>query len=93
MEGQRAEVLYAEILEAVSRYAAELLSVDVGALTPETVLLDLGAQSFDFMHLVSRLEQEFDIRMPRTYAVPDTHTIAVLAKAVQDVLNQEGRRS
>ena len=62
--------------QTVRNAAAEVKGVDPETLTPETVLLDLGFQSLDFVSLVSRLERLNGVVLPREFAVPDRWTLA-----------------
>ena len=71
-----------EIFDSVSRSVAALLDVDATALSPETVMLDLGAQSLDFVDLVFRLQRAFGIAMPRELAVTDMQTLQVFVEGV-----------
>jgi acyl carrier protein len=82
---------YYRILSVVITQLGEMLNIDVGTIEPETVLLDLGAQSVEFVELVSRLEHVFDIDLPREYAIPDTYTVHTYVTAVAlEVLDRRG---
>jgi acyl carrier protein len=48
------------------------------------MLLDLGAQSFDFVDLVMRLEKRYEIDIALLYTIPDRHTVASYVKAVRE---------
>ena len=81
-----------QIWATVSAAVAELLRVEPTQLTPETALLDLGAQSLDFVELVSRLERAFQIEMPRELAVPEQQTLQSYVLAVAAGLANAGER-
>jgi acyl carrier protein len=70
------------VLPRVAQCIADVLGIDAGQLQPSSVLLDLGAQSFDFVDLVFQLERAFGVNMPRAYLVPDAHTVGAFADAV-----------
>jgi acyl carrier protein len=77
---------YHELFGAVSQFVGEMLSVDVDTLQPSSMLLDLGAQSFDFVDLVFRLERRFEIDMPRSFLLPDNYTVDAIVRAVASQL-------
>ena len=77
------KVGYAGIWETVRACVGELLDISPNALSPETVLLDLGARSLDFIDLVFRLEREFDVGIPRSLAMPAGHTLRSYVTAVE----------
>jgi acyl carrier protein len=77
---------YSEILEAVSRCVVATLALTPDAVSADSVLLELGAQSFDFVELVLRLEREFGINIPKEYAVPDAFTVDAYARAVHSIV-------
>ena len=70
------------VLNDVRITVADVLGADMNTLTPDSTLLELGAQSFDFTHLVFRLERRFGVKIPRTLAIPARHTIERYAKAI-----------
>ena len=55
-------------------------------MTSRSSLVELGAQSLDFLEVVFRLEVAFGVQLPRRYAVPGKHTVAVYARAVEKQL-------
>jgi acyl carrier protein len=71
-----------EPLIAVMTCVAQVVCVPLAEARPERTLIDLGAQSFDFVEIVSRLEQQFGITLPRSFAIPDAYTIDDLAAAI-----------
>lgn len=55
-----------EIREAVINAVAKALEVEPEEVTPDASLInDLGAESVDFLDIGYRIEQEFDIEMPK----------------------------
>jgi acyl carrier protein len=67
---------------AVIDCVADVLAVEPDELQPDSVLLELGAQSLDFLAIAYRLGRLFDVRVPRVYAVPGAHTTETLVQAV-----------
>lgn len=62
------EEVYAKVKEALE----DALGVDEDEVVPEATLVgDLGAESIDFLDIVFKLEQAFDIEMPRDELFPD----------------------
>jgi acyl carrier protein len=86
-----ADERYSEALATVSQHVADMLRIDVSTVQPVSVLLDLGAQSFDFVVLVLRLERTFGIELPRSYMVPDPYTVDTLTRAVAQLAGQRHR--
>ena len=54
----------------------EMLNLNAADITPQSRLIDLGAQSFDFVELILRLEKQFDVSLPKELMIPDSHTVA-----------------
>lgn len=77
-----------EVLDGVRACIAQVLGIDLKAVGPGVTLLQLGAQSFDFMHLVFRLEATYRVELPRAYAIPDQHTAVAYADAVMTALQE-----
>jgi acyl carrier protein len=73
---------YETLLESIRRAVAALLRIDVTMVQPESVLLDLGAQSRDFIELVIWIERTHGVALPQDYAVPDVHTVEAFAAAI-----------
>ena len=73
-------------MELVRSCVVSVLDVSPDCLTPGTALLELGAQSWDFLHLVFRLEQTFQIEMSKELAIPDSHDILTYCRAVETAL-------
>jgi acyl carrier protein len=63
------------VLDIVATEIGELLRVPAADITPESRLIDLGAQSFDFVELVVRLEKAFNTSLPRELMIPDVRTV------------------
>jgi acyl carrier protein len=62
-----------EIHTRVARVLVETLNADKEDVTPAATLQgDLGAESIDFLDIVFRLEQEFNIRIPSDELFPDS---------------------
>ena len=56
----------ASVEEVVCRIVAEALDQPADRVTPASILMaDLGAESLDFLDIVFRLEQSFDIQITR----------------------------
>lgn len=72
------------VAEVIRRMLSDILGVSRDLITPDALLLELGAQSFDFVDLVVRLEKAYDIDIPPLYAVPDRHTVATYVRAVAE---------
>jgi acyl carrier protein len=77
---------YEELLESIRRAVATLLQIDIAAVQPESVLLDLGAQSCHFVELAMWIERTHRVTLPPDYAVPDVHTVEAFAAAVVEQL-------
>ena len=59
MEGNSVE------FEKLQQIIADVLSVDVDEIKPETTFRDdLGADSLDVVHIIMGLEEEFSIQIP-----------------------------
>jgi acyl carrier protein len=62
-----------EIYRRVSARLVEALNVDEEEIKPTATLQgDLGAESIDFLDIIFRLEQEFDIKIPRGELFPES---------------------
>src|SRR4051812_45305738 len=62
-----------DIHARVARVLVEALNADEEDLTPRATLQgDLGAESIDFLDIVSRLEREFGIRIPPGELFPES---------------------
>jgi acyl carrier protein len=76
------------VLEIVTAEICDLLDVARPDVSPESRLIDLGAQSFDFVELVLRLEKAFDRPLPKELMIPDAHTVS---RYVEAILASSGR--
>ena len=64
-----------EVFEKVKTCLVEALGVDDDEVTPEATMVgDLGAESIDFLDIVFRLEEAFDIKIPRGELFPGRHS-------------------
>jgi len=72
----------ASVLEVVRVEIAEMLGIDPKEVVPESPVIELGAQSFDFVELVVRLEKAFETSLPRELMIPDSHTVERYVQAI-----------
>lgn len=79
-----------EIQTRVQEVLAEVLGIDEDEVTPRSTLTgDLGAESIDFLDIVFRLEQAFDIKIEQGELFPES--LQQDAAYVQDgVLTESG---
>lgn len=77
---------YEELCSAVSGCIVEVLGIDLSQITPQSVLLDLGAQSVDFVDIAFRLEKAFNVTLPPSYLIPDAYTVEAFARAIAQQL-------
>lgn len=79
-----------EIQTRVQEVLAEVLGIDEDEVTPRATLTgDLGAESIDFLDIVFRLEQAFDIKIEQGELFPES--LQQDATYVQDgVLTESG---
>ncbi|MGR3319187.1 MAG: phosphopantetheine-binding protein [Candidatus Anammoxibacter sp.] len=55
-----------EVFTKVAESIAEALDVEIDEITPEANLMDdLGAESIDFLDIIFRIENTFNIKIPR----------------------------
>ena len=72
-----------EIYEKVKEVLMDALVVDEDEVSPEAVLTrDLGAESIDFLDIVFKIEQAFDIKIEQGELFPDN--VAQDPEYVQD---------
>jgi len=71
-----------DVLHTVRTVLAEMIPVDVAVVERGSALVELGAQSLDFVELVVRLEREYGIEIPRTYAIPNEYKVEDYVQAV-----------
>ena len=72
----------ASVLQVVKAEIAEMLGIDAKEITPESPVIELGAQSFDFVELVVRLEKTFETSLPKELMIPDWHTVDRYVQAI-----------
>lgn len=72
----------ASVLEVVKAEIAEMLGIDPKEVTHESPVIELGAQSFDFVELVVRLEKTFETSLPKELMIPDFHTVDRYVQAI-----------
>ena len=77
---------YGDLLSAVSACLADVLGIDASIIKPQSGLLELGAQSVDFVDIAFRLEQQFSVALPRSYLLPDDYTVDDLGRAIEHEL-------
>lgn len=70
------------VLNVVKAEIAEMLGIDPREVTLESPIIELGAQSFDFVELVVRLEKAFETSLPKELTIPDMHTVRRFVDAV-----------
>ena len=62
-----------DILARVANVIVQSLGVDETDVMPSaTLIVDLGAESIDFLDIVFRLEREFGIKIPRGELFPES---------------------
>lgn len=70
--------------EKLKKIIAEVLNVDEGEITMETIFVDdLGADSLDVFQIIMGLEEEFDIEIPNEEA----EKIVTVGDAVEQIKN------
>lgn len=72
----------ASVLSVVQAEIAEMLGIDPKDVTRESPIIELGAQSFDFVELVVRLEKAFETSLPKELTIPDMHTVGRFVEAI-----------
>ena len=72
----------ASVLSVVQAEIAEMLGLDPKDVTLESAIIELGAQSFDFVELVVRLEKAFETSLPKELTIPDMHTVGRFVEAI-----------
>jgi acyl carrier protein len=73
------------------RCVSEVLGVALETIGPDTTLIALGAQSFDFVDLAIRLEALFGVSFPKAYSIPDMHTPTDYVVALWSMLSADGK--
>ena len=54
-----------ELQQNACRFVAEAIGIDAAGVRPESNLMDLGAQSLEFLDVVFKLEQTYGIEITR----------------------------
>jgi acyl carrier protein len=76
-----------DIHATVNQCAADILGLTPDDIAGHTPLIELGAESVNFLELVFRLEREFRIELPKKYAVPrEEYTTDLYAGLVAEAL-------
>ncbi len=71
------------VLASVVQCVCDVLALEPHAVDPSMSLIELGAESLDFLELVFHIERKCHVRVPREYAVPDPrHTTVTYVNAV-----------
>jgi acyl carrier protein len=52
------------ILEVLQRVVAKQVQLDPSAISPESVLADLGVSSLDLVEIIMTIEDEYDVTIP-----------------------------
>ena len=73
-----------DIALIVRHIVADVIGIDPSDVRPDSRLLDLGAQSFEFLEIVFRLQKKFDITLHRSYQIPDLFTVDAYVRAVSE---------
>ncbi len=72
--------------EKLQQIIADVLSVDVDEITPETTFTaDLGADSLDLFQIIMAVEEEFGIQIP-TQEAEKIVTVGDAAEAIRSVV-------
>ncbi|HCI74419.1 MAG TPA: acyl carrier protein [Lachnospiraceae bacterium] len=73
--------------EKLQQIIADVLSVDLDEITPETTFKDdLGADSLDLFQIVMAVEEEFNIKIP----TEESENIVTVQDAVEAIRNAVG---
>ncbi len=71
-----------EILGVVRGCLSDLLHVRPSEIRLDTTLLEIGAESLDFVDLVHKLERSFEIAIPWSLSIPGSQTVRSFVDAV-----------
>lgn len=77
---------YDNVLTGVQAAITEVVGCDASHVLPAVTLLELGAQSFDFLEIVTKLEDQYDVLLPPLYSIPDQRTVDAYVCAVLEAL-------
>lgn len=72
----------ADVAAMVRQSIADVLAIDAAAIKDDQTLLALGAQSFDFVDVILRIEEQLGVAIPRSYAIPADYSVGDLVAAV-----------
>nr|WP_157553971.1 acyl carrier protein [Herbidospora sakaeratensis] len=75
-------------VERVMRLWSEILGVPV--TSPDDDFFDLGGQSLSMVQFLARVEGEFGVELPIEVLFAGDLTASGAARAIQDVLDEEG---
>jgi acyl carrier protein len=67
---------------------ADVLNVNVRMISASVQLIELGADSFAFATVASRLDSTFNIALPPAYRIPDLHTVEAYVHAVAEQIGR-----
>jgi acyl carrier protein len=81
-------IRYDEMFDGIRSIIVQVLGISSELVVPQAKLLELGAQSFDFIQVVFRLEKTYDVELPRAYAIPDQHTVDTYVQVLVAALAQ-----
>jgi acyl carrier protein len=70
------------VLALVCHFVAEVIGIPANDVYAESTLIDLGADSFHFIDITCRLESEFRIVLPESFAAPHRSSLRMIASEV-----------
>ena len=71
-----------EVMGSVRGVVGEIMGLDPSGLSGDSDLLDLGADSLQFVVIVSELEDTFRVELSRSYAIPGRCSLEELTEAI-----------
>jgi len=77
-----AESQRTQVLEGVRHCIAAVLGLQLDEVAHDSLLTDLGADSFQFLDIVCRIETTFQVVLPANYSTPSRVSVQDLSKAV-----------
>ncbi|MFZ5975644.1 MAG: acyl carrier protein [Bacillota bacterium] len=77
------------MLERIKEIIMEYVEIDPGDITPDSSLRDLGINSYEFMNIVARFEQELSIVIPDR----DIHLLETVADTLAYLENAVSKKS
>lgn len=84
--GGESNVAGDEVAKTVLEITAAVLDKSPSDVHRDARLVDLGAQSFDFVELVIRLEKAFGVSINRSFAIPDQFSVDSYVRAVSEAI-------